>query len=74
MTTLKYVGRYTHRVAISRSVVPACVAAGAHKGELVWTPLSLGRACTAHYNPWYAGEYVFGRCRHHKRADGRFWY
>ena len=53
---------------------PTRVAAGAHKGELLWTPLSLGRACTALHNPWYAGAYVFGRCRHHKRADGRFWY
>jgi hypothetical protein len=51
---------------------PTRVAAGAHKGELVWTPLSLGRACTALHNPWYAGAYVFGRCRYRKGADGRF--
>jgi Recombinase len=42
---------------------PTRVASGAHKGELVWTPLSLGRACTALHNPWYAGAYAFGRSR-----------
>src|SRR5947208_1866605 len=50
---------------------PTRVAAGAHKGELVWTPLSLGRACTAMHSPWYAGAYAFGRCRFRKQADGR---
>lgn len=51
---------------------PTRVAAGAHKGELVWTPLSLGRACTAMHSPWYAGAYAFGRGRFRKQADGRF--
>jgi DNA invertase Pin-like site-specific DNA recombinase len=50
---------------------PTRVAAGGHKGDLVWTPLSLGRACTAMHNPWYAGAYVFGRCRSRTQADGR---
>ena len=53
---------------------PTRVAAGAHKGDLVWTPLSLVRACTAMHSPWYAGAYVFGRCRFRKQADGRFRY
>ncbi len=51
---------------------PTRVAAGAHKGELVWTPLSLGRASTAMHSPWYAGAYAFGRGRFRKQADGRF--
>jgi len=51
---------------------PTRVAAGAHKGELVWTPLSLGRASTAMHSPWYAGAYSFGRGRFRKQADGRF--
>jgi DNA invertase Pin-like site-specific DNA recombinase len=51
---------------------PTRVAAGAHKGELVWTPLSLGRAATAMHSPWYAGAYAFGRGRFRKQADGRF--
>ena len=51
---------------------PTRVAAGAHKGELVWTPLSLGRACTAMHSPWYAGAYAFGRGRFRKQADGGF--
>ncbi len=50
---------------------PTRVAAGAHKGELVWTPLSLGRACTALHNPWYAGAYAFGRSRFRTQTDGR---
>ena len=52
-------------------VFPTRVAAGPHKGELVWTPLSLGRACTAMHNPWYAGAYAFGRGRWRTQADGR---
>src|SRR5438477_4917206 len=50
---------------------PTRVAAGVHKGELVWTPLSLGRACTALHNPWYAGAYAFGRSRFRTQTDGR---
>jgi DNA invertase Pin-like site-specific DNA recombinase len=50
---------------------PTRVAAGSHKGDLVWTPLSLGRACSAMHSPWYAGAYAFGRCRFRKHADGR---
>jgi len=50
---------------------PTRVAAGAHRGELVWTPLSLGRACTALHNPWYAGAYAFGRSRFRTQTDGR---
>ena len=30
---------------------PTRVASGAHQGELVWTALSLGRACTALHSP-----------------------
>ncbi len=50
---------------------PTRVSAGVHKGELIWTPLSLGRACTAMHNPWYAGAYAYGRGRFRKQADGR---
>lgn len=50
---------------------PTRVAAGAHKGELAWVPLSVGRACSAVHNPWYAGAYAFGRGRCRKQPDGR---
>ena len=50
---------------------PTRVAAGAHKGELVWVPLSVGRACSAVHNPWYAGAYAYGRGRCRKQPDGR---
>lgn len=50
---------------------PTRVAAGAHKGELAWGPLSLGRAANALHNPWYAGAYAFGRGRYRKQPDGR---
>ena len=32
---------------------------------------SLGRACTALHNPWYAGAYAFGRNRVRTQPDGR---
>src|SRR6059036_3696115 len=51
---------------------PTRVASGAHKDELVWTALSLGRACTALHRPWYAGAYAFGRGRWRKQPDGRY--
>jgi hypothetical protein len=51
---------------------PTRVASRAHKGELVWTALSLGRACTALHNPWYAGAYAFGRGRFRRQPDGRY--
>jgi len=51
---------------------PTRVASGAHKGELVWTALSLRRVCTALHNPWYAGAYAFGRGRWRKQPDGRY--
>jgi DNA invertase Pin-like site-specific DNA recombinase len=50
---------------------PNRVAAGPQKGQLAWVPLSLGRACSALHNPWYAGAYAFGRGRFRKRPDGR---
>ncbi len=50
---------------------PTRVAAGARQGELVWGPLSLGRAANALHNPWYAGAYAFGRSRWRKQPDGR---
>ena len=50
---------------------PTRVAAGAHKGALVWVPLSVGRACSAVHNPWYAGAYAYGRGRFRKQPDGR---
>ena len=50
---------------------PTRVAAGAHKGELAWGALSLGRASSALHNPWYAGAYAYGRNRWRKQVDGR---
>jgi len=50
---------------------PTRPAGGAHKGELVWAPLSLSRATDALHNPWYAGAYVYGRGRWRKLPHGR---
>ena len=50
---------------------PTRVAAGAHKGELAWGPLSISRASIALHNPWYAGAYAYGRGRWRKKPDGR---
>jgi DNA invertase Pin-like site-specific DNA recombinase len=50
---------------------PSRIAAGAHKGELSWAPLSLSRAARALHNPWYAGAYVYGRGRWRQGPDGR---
>ena len=50
---------------------PTRVARGMRIGMLSWVPLSLGRAAHALHNPWYAGAYVYGRCRWRKHADGR---
>jgi DNA invertase Pin-like site-specific DNA recombinase len=50
---------------------PTRIAAGAHKGEVAWAPLSLSRASKALHNPWYAGAYAFGRSRWRTHPDGR---
>jgi DNA invertase Pin-like site-specific DNA recombinase len=50
---------------------PTRLASGTRKGELVWVPLSLGRAASALHNPWYAGAYVYGRSRWRKQPDGK---
>ncbi len=49
---------------------PTRIAAGPRTGELVWGPLSLGRAASILHSPWYAGAYAFGRARHRKQLDG----
>jgi DNA invertase Pin-like site-specific DNA recombinase len=49
---------------------PTRLGAGASKGELAWTPLSLPRTASILHNPWYAGAYAFGRCRWRKSPDG----
>ncbi len=51
---------------------PKRIAAGPQKGQLVWTPLSVGRACSAMHNPFYAGAYAYGRGRFRKQPDGRY--
>ena len=48
---------------------PTRVSAGAHKGELQWGALSLGRAASALHNPLYAGAYAFGRKRWRKKPN-----
>ena len=53
-----------------RLLFPTRLGAGASKGELAWTPLSLGRTASILHNPWYAGAYAFGRCRWRKRPNG----
>jgi len=50
---------------------PKRPSAGPHKGQLVWTPSSLGRASTVLHNPFYAGAYAYGRSRWRKQPDGR---
>jgi DNA invertase Pin-like site-specific DNA recombinase len=50
---------------------PTRLAAGTRKGELLWAPLSLGRAARALHNPTYAGVYSYGRSRWRKAPDGR---
>ena len=54
-----------------RLLFPTRLAAGAHKGELAWTPLGLSRAVHLLHNPWYAGAYAFGRHRWRKHPNGR---
>jgi DNA invertase Pin-like site-specific DNA recombinase len=49
---------------------PTRLGAGASKGELAWTPLSLARTASILHNPWYAGAYAFGRNRWRKKPDG----
>ena len=49
---------------------PTRLAAGPRTGELVWGPLSLGRAASILHSPWYAGAYAFGRARHRKQLGG----
>jgi DNA invertase Pin-like site-specific DNA recombinase len=39
---------------------------GPQKGQLVWVPRSLNRACNAMHNPSYAGAYAFGRGRYRR--------
>ena len=46
--------------------------AGPQKGQLVWVPLSVGRACSVMHNPFYAGAYAFGRGRFRRQPDGRY--
>jgi len=43
---------------------------GPNKGELVWGPLEHARILQVLHNPRYAGAFVFGRSRTHKRSDG----
>ena len=44
---------------------------GAHKGELLWKPLTHSRVVRILHNPRYAGAYVFGRNRTQRRSGGR---
>jgi hypothetical protein len=53
-------------------VFPKRPDAGPHKGQLIWSPLSLGRASTALHNPSYAGAYAFGRSRYRKQPEGGY--
>jgi DNA invertase Pin-like site-specific DNA recombinase len=53
-----------------RLLFPTRLGNRANRGELAWTPLSLGRTASILHNPWYAGAYAFGRCRWRKRPDG----
>ena len=50
---------------------PARLGAGASRGELAWTPLSLGRTARILHSPWYAGAHAFGRNRWRKSLNAR---
>ena len=69
MGTLRAVVQYFRQQHL---LFPARVASGAHKDELAWAPLSLGRTACIVHNPWYAGAYAFGRGRWHKQSDGHY--
>jgi DNA invertase Pin-like site-specific DNA recombinase len=43
---------------------------GAHRGELVWTPLGHNHTLRILHNPRYAGAFAFGRSRTRKGVDG----
>ena len=43
---------------------------GPHKGELLWEALRHWRVLRVLHNPRYAGAFVFGRTRTHKRPGG----
>ena len=49
---------------------PTRVRTGAHKGELVWMPLSHWRVLRTLHNPRYAGAFVFGRHRWQMTPSG----
>ena len=49
---------------------PRRLRTGAHKGELVWGPLSLSRVLHVLHNPRYAGAFFFGRSRSRTWPDG----
>ena len=49
---------------------PRRLRAGQRKGELVWGELAHSRALQVLHHPRYAGAFVFGRTRTHKRPDG----
>ena len=51
---------------------PRRLRGGANKGQLAWGPLSHTRSVQVLRNPRYAGAFVFGRTRTHKRATGRW--
>jgi hypothetical protein len=39
---------------------------GPHQGELIWGPLTAGRASEVLHNPCYAGAYAYGRRQQHR--------
>ena len=51
---------------------PRRLRGGANKGQLAWGPLSHTRSVQVLRNPRYAGAFVYGRTRTHKRATGRW--
>ena len=51
---------------------PRRLRGGANKGQLAWGPLCHTRSVQVLRNPRYAGAFVFGRTRTHKRATGRW--
>jgi hypothetical protein len=51
---------------------PRRLRGGVNKGQLAWGPLCHTRSIQVLRNPRYAGAFVFGRTKAHKRTNGRW--
>ena len=58
------------RFRAERVRIPRRVRHGPGAGDLVWEPLSHGRAMHLLHNPRYAGAYVYGKQVHRRNSEG----